>query len=104
MKTFNARGGEDPTGVTQAVLEFISSDVEVRAPRPAPIALTDREQQVLRLLAAGRTGREIAGELTISVPTVQRHIANIYAKIGARGRVEAAAYAFAHGMVDRQRP
>jgi DNA-binding CsgD family transcriptional regulator len=64
--------------------------------------LTEREHQVLRLLANGRTGKEIAGELAISVPTAQRHIANIYAKIGARGRVEAAAYAFEHGMLPRR--
>ena len=63
------------------------------------VALTPRETEVLSLLAAGRSGKEIADELTVSLSTVQRHIANIYAKIGARGRVEAAAYAIERGLV-----
>jgi DNA-binding CsgD family transcriptional regulator/pimeloyl-ACP methyl ester carboxylesterase len=61
--------------------------------------LTERETEVLSLLAGGRTGREIAAALGISLSTAQRHIANIYAKIGARGRVDAAAYALARGLV-----
>jgi pimeloyl-ACP methyl ester carboxylesterase/DNA-binding CsgD family transcriptional regulator len=93
---------EDPGSVIAAVLDFVRSDVEVRAPRAAPAALTKREHEVLKLLANGSSGREIAAELAISVATAQRHIANIYAKIGARGRVDAVAYAFEHGMVTRQ--
>ena len=50
-------------------------------------------------LAAGRTNREIATELVVSVPTVERHITNIYGKIGARGRAEAVAYALKYGLV-----
>ncbi len=65
----------------------------------AKSALTDRETEVLSLLAGGRTGREIAAALSISLSTAQRHIANIYAKIGARGRVDAAAYALSRGLV-----
>ena len=61
--------------------------------------LTSRETEVLSLLAGGCSGKEIAAQLTVSLSTVQRHIANIYAKIGARGRVEAAAYAIKHGLM-----
>jgi class 3 adenylate cyclase/DNA-binding CsgD family transcriptional regulator len=61
--------------------------------------LTARETEVLSLLAGGCSGKEIAARLTVSLSTVQRHISNIYAKIGARGRVEAAAYAIKHGLV-----
>ena len=75
-------------------------------PREAPstineqsMPLTARETQVLSLLAGGYSGKEIAAQLTVSLSTVQRHIANIYAKIGARGRVDAAAYAIKHGLV-----
>jgi pimeloyl-ACP methyl ester carboxylesterase len=68
-------------------------------PVAAATALTERETEVLSLLAGGRTGREIAESLGISLSTAQRHIANIYAKIGARGRVDAAAYALARGLV-----
>ncbi len=60
--------------------------------------LTARELEVLSLLAGGRTGREIAADLSVSLSTAQRHIANIYAKIGARGRVDAAAYALERGL------
>jgi len=93
---------EDPESVTAAILDFVQTAVEVRTPRAAAAALTEREREVLRLLANGSSGKEIAAELAISVATAQRHIANIYAKIGARGRVDAVAYAFEHGMVTRQ--
>jgi DNA-binding CsgD family transcriptional regulator len=55
--------------------------------------LTDREQQVLRLLAEGASNKEIARQFSLSVHTVERHIANIYSKIGVRNRAEATAYA-----------
>jgi DNA-binding CsgD family transcriptional regulator/tetratricopeptide (TPR) repeat protein len=60
--------------------------------------LTGREVQVLSLLAGGRTSKEIAEQLSLSVTTVQRHVANIYAKIGARNRAEATGYALRHGL------
>jgi DNA-binding CsgD family transcriptional regulator len=64
-----------------------------------PDSLTAREAEVLGLLATGLTGREIAERLAISVRTVERHLGNIYAKIGARGKGDAAAYAVRHGLV-----
>ncbi len=89
---------ENPELVTAAIRQFMASDPAAVVAKPAAAPLTERETQVLRLLAAGSTGKEIAGELDVSLATAQRHIANIYAKIGARGRVEAAAYAFEHGL------
>jgi DNA-binding NarL/FixJ family response regulator len=53
----------------------------------------------VRLIARGRTNQEIADELVVSVRTVERHIANIYAKLGARGRAHATAYAMTRGLV-----
>jgi pimeloyl-ACP methyl ester carboxylesterase len=85
-----------------ALLSFLDEHAPAAAPprvRDAAAALTDRETEVLSLLAGGRTGREVADTLGISLSTAQRHIANIYAKIGARGRVDAAAYALARGLV-----
>jgi DNA-binding CsgD family transcriptional regulator len=61
--------------------------------------LTARETEVLRLLASGRTTHEIAADLVLSAFTVERHITNIYRKIGARGRADATAYAFSHRLV-----
>jgi DNA-binding CsgD family transcriptional regulator len=61
--------------------------------RTASIGLSPREIEVLRLLAGGRTNREIAETLFLSARTVERHITNLYAKIGAQGRAEAMAFA-----------
>ena len=58
-----------------------------------PAGLTVREVDVLLLIAQGKTTREIAGELVISPRTVQRHTTNLYAKINARNRAEATAFA-----------
>jgi predicted ATPase/DNA-binding CsgD family transcriptional regulator len=60
--------------------------------------LTHREIDVLQLLAAGHSNAEIAAALVISVKTVERHLANVYAKIGARSRIDAATYAVTHGL------
>lgn len=76
-----------------------------RPPQPKlPAGLTRREVEVLQLLVAGRTNREIAATLFVSVPTVERHLATIYAKIGARGRAEAAAFAVRHGLASTPEP
>lgn len=63
-----------------------------------PDGLTRREVEVLRLLAEGRMNKEIAKELSLSVRTVERHVLNIYAKIGARRRADAATYATRVGI------
>jgi DNA-binding CsgD family transcriptional regulator len=67
---------------------------------PNLAGLTAREVEVLGLLAAGRSTKDIARLLGLSPHTVERHVENIYAKTGARGRVEAAAFAHRHGLVD----
>ncbi len=64
-----------------------------------PDGLTEREVEVLRLVASGKSNAEIAAELVLSIRTVERHISNIYAKINAHGRVDATSYAFTHGLI-----
>ena len=54
---------------------------------------------MLRRLSAGETNREIAGSLVISVRTVDRHVSNIYAKLGVSSRAAATSYAHEHGLV-----
>ena len=74
---------------------------ERRSP-PQAHDLTAREVEVLALLASGMSNREIAEALVLSVRTVERHIANLYDKIGAHdktARATATAYAFRHGLV-----
>ena len=63
-----------------------------------PGGLTARELEVLRLLAAGKTNRDIAVELVISEHTVARHLQNMYAKLGVTSRSGATAFAFEHGL------
>jgi predicted ATPase/DNA-binding NarL/FixJ family response regulator len=71
---------------------------EIHHPEPYPDGLTAREAEVLGLLAGGMTNKRIAAELFLSVSTVQRHVANVYAKIGVHGRAEATAYALRKGI------
>lgn len=61
--------------------------------------LTARELQVLRLVAAGKTNRTIAGELFISIRTVDRHVSNILTKLGLSSRAAATAYAYENGLI-----
>jgi predicted ATPase/DNA-binding CsgD family transcriptional regulator len=66
-----------------------------------PDGLTEREVEVLRLIATGKSNQEISEELVLSLRTVERHISNIYQKIGATGKVAraaAATYALKHGL------
>ena len=70
-----------------------------RRSKSRPDGLTGREVEVLRLLAGGLTNDEIAKELVLSVRTVERHVANVYGKIGARRRVDASVYALTNGLI-----
>ncbi len=66
--------------------------------RPGSLGLTDRELEVLRLVAAGRTNRDIAADLFISAKTASVHVSNIMAKLGAANRAQAAAIAQSQGL------
>ena len=58
-----------------------------------PESLSERETEVLALIAAGNSNEEIAGKLFVSVSTVKTHINNLYRKLGARSRTQAVAHA-----------
>jgi DNA-binding CsgD family transcriptional regulator len=78
------------------------AQVEALTRKPAARAaggLTGRELQVLRLVAAGQTNRSIAAELFLSERTVDRHMSNIYAKLGVSSRAAATAYAYQHQLL-----
>jgi len=73
---------------------------EVRAPE-SPEALTERETEVLRLLAQGHSNKEVAHLLTIGEKTVKTHVSSILAKLNVSSRTQAALYAVRIGLVDR---
>jgi DNA-binding CsgD family transcriptional regulator len=60
--------------------------------------LSPREMEVLRLMAGGESNSQIARRLGLSTHTVERHVANLYRKVGARGRADATAYALRNGL------
>jgi len=64
-----------------------------------PAGLTSREVEVLRLVAGGKSNREIAEELRVSVHTVHSHVSHIFDKIGCENRAAATAFALRHNLV-----
>jgi DNA-binding CsgD family transcriptional regulator len=99
-------GGDHPLGDAGeglAAIDHFLGELPSRA-EPPPVRIADpkllsgREKEVLRLLSAGKSNKQIADETTISVRTVERHINHIYEKIGVSNRVEAARYASRAGI------
>src|SRR5215469_16058477 len=100
---------EQPAEVVTMLADFLARGVEPaerisngaaegrRAP-PASDGLSARESEVLRLVAAGESNSQIARRLGLSTHTIERHVANVYRKIGARGRADATAYALRNGL------
>jgi DNA-binding CsgD family transcriptional regulator len=84
----------------EAAPDLARVDALARRTEPADTyGLTPRELQVLRLVAAGKTNRAIAAVLALSERTVDRHVSNIFRKLGVSSRAAATAYAYEHGLV-----
>jgi len=108
-----ALGDEDGTTLeldaARAVFERLEAATDLarvdalRAPpqpqRPAEPGLTPRELEVLKLVATGRTNRQIAATLLLSEKTIDRHVSNIFSKLDVPSRTAATAYAFRHRLV-----
>ncbi len=87
--------------VTVRLLKHVTGTPQPAAPtRPAPPTepLTDRELDVVRLVALGRTNTEIAAELYVSLSTAKTHLSSVQLKLAARNRVEIAAWAWQNGQ------
>jgi ATP/maltotriose-dependent transcriptional regulator MalT len=107
-RAYRALGDDDAAGLELDAAEAVFARLgaapdaqriaDVRGQRRLPGGLSEREVQVLALVAAGRTNREIAGSLVISEKTVARHLSNIFTKLDLSSRTAAAAYAFEHGL------
>ena len=79
----------------------LREELEARPTTPPayPDGLTEREIEVIRLIAAGRSNREIGEELFIALNTVARHVSNIFSKTDSSNRAEAATYANQHDLL-----
>jgi DNA-binding NarL/FixJ family response regulator len=92
----------------QGMESMVRSASDLRAlaanntPQPAKSVLTMREQEVVRLLAEGRTVRQVAAELNLSVKTVEAHKLNLMRKLDIHNRSEVVQYAMANGLVAAQ--
>jgi len=93
----------DPV-VHRRLLDAASGRVASPAPSatesPLPDGLTPREAEVLRLIAQGRSNREIAATLVVSEATVKSHVNHLFSKAGVRDRAQAVRYAYEHGLTE----
>jgi DNA-binding CsgD family transcriptional regulator/pimeloyl-ACP methyl ester carboxylesterase len=96
--------GPEPPRAVLAIEDFVQ-ELGLLLPEPAAAThaststrLSQRETEILRLIALGHSNQEIAADLVLSVRTVERHITNLYAKIGARRKADATAYALRNGI------
>jgi DNA-binding CsgD family transcriptional regulator len=83
----------------RAHVDRATAELDTRGPRH-PAGLTDREAEVLGLVAAGLTNREVAARLHLGVRTIDSHLTAIYRKVGARRRGDAVAFAVANGLAE----
>jgi DNA-binding CsgD family transcriptional regulator len=93
-QVFEELGARPDAADADAVLDQLAGD-----DHPGANALTDREVEVLGLVATGRTNRSVADALGISEKTVARHVANIFGKLGLSTRAAATAYAHRRGLI-----
>jgi DNA-binding NarL/FixJ family response regulator len=87
--------------ITRRLVEHFAAPAEPVARPPALASLTERELEVLRLIARGRANAEIAADLTVAETTVKTHVARILTKLGIRDRVQAVVVAYETGFVTR---
>jgi len=96
--------GEAPLSrvmATKLLAEFARQRRAASEPRTPTATLTEREKEVLGLLAAGKTNKEIAGALGIAENTVKNHLKNILEKLHLENRVQAATFALREGLLNK---
>jgi DNA-binding NarL/FixJ family response regulator len=90
--------------ITQRLVERFADPAPTPGVPARMAALTERETDVLRLLARGLSNAEIAAEMVVAETTVKTHVARILTKLGVRDRVQAVVIAYQTGFVDRRGP
>jgi HD-GYP domain-containing protein (c-di-GMP phosphodiesterase class II) len=94
----DARAGRYDADAVEAVVDAAGGSPQ-RTTGGRPAGLSEREIEVLRLVADGLSNREIAHRLSVSPRTAEHHVQHIYAKIGASSRASAALFAMEHGLL-----
>jgi DNA-binding CsgD family transcriptional regulator len=97
----SALGDEDSAAIDREAAMDVLAKLGAAEGRRDTHGLTERELEVLRLVAAGHTNKAIADELVLSERTVDRHVSNILAKLRVASRAAATAFAYEHGLVTR---
>lgn len=88
-----------PSVTERVIQEFAKKVTPARLPSAELANLTEREHEVLRLVARGLTNAEVATQLIIGEATVKTHVSNLLAKLGLRDRVQAVVFAYENGIV-----
>ncbi|HRC78012.1 MAG TPA: LuxR C-terminal-related transcriptional regulator, partial [Kouleothrix sp.] len=93
--------GAGPAGLAEQILAALPALPDSGGEYSQPLAepLSQRELEILRLIDAGRSNREIAGQLVIEVSTVKRHVNNLFAKLAVGSRTQALARARTLGLL-----
>ncbi|WP_413450759.1 response regulator [Georgenia sp. 1P01AC] len=101
IRTVHAGDGVIAPSSTKRLIEHLAQILpdEQKAPPAVLDGLTEREREVLVLMARGRSNTEIAGELYVAEATVKTHVGRVLAKLGARDRVQAVVIAYETGLV-----
>jgi DNA-binding NarL/FixJ family response regulator len=101
-ETFQGKAQLHPE-IARKLMRAVSGEVQLKEAKPASIPkeiqeLTEREREVLQLIAGGLTNREIAEKMVISEKTVKTHVSNLLDKLGLEDRTRAAIWALKHGL------
>ena len=93
-----------PTVTRRLIEEFVRRPTSASFDRSGLAELTEREREILELLARGRSNDELASALVLSRATVKTHVGNIFMKLGLRDRAQAVVFAYESGLVRPSRP
>lgn len=102
VRTVAAGDAQLSPAVTRRLLEQVARRLPAAVTRDtaALAELTEREREVLRLMAVGMSNAEIASALMVSEPTVKTHVSSVLQKLGLRDRVQAVIYAYENGLIE----
>jgi DNA-binding CsgD family transcriptional regulator len=99
LEVFEQLGADPDVAAVKALLAALDAPSGDKARAAADCGLTERERQVLRLIASGKTNKGIARELSLSEKTIDRHVSNIFVKMDVPSRAAATAFAYEHKLI-----